>query len=104
MGFSSFFPLLELPDEIISEILSHLPRQDRLWCCMVCKRFLKLLFDLNNGIFELYVNQTNFENSLKQMLNCEEISGLITHFVVTYPYESIADVLQKVSNFEVKGI
>ena len=62
MALSNYFPLLELPEELICAILSYLPREDRLWSCIVCKKFLKILFGLNNGIFELFMIQMKSGN------------------------------------------
>ena len=103
MVLSNAFPLMELPEELISEILSYLPREDRLWSCIVCKRFLKILFGFNNGVFELFMSQTKLEKHLKQILECKDISGIITHFIVTYPYESVTDCIEKITSSEVKG-
>ena len=99
-------PLLNLPEEIIALILSYIPRQDRLLCCIVCKRFLNILFGLNNGVFELFTSQINSIkciNNLEKVLHLEEISEIITHFVVTYPYESITEGIQEMISSEVKG-
>ena len=93
-----------LPEELISEILSYVPREDRLWSCMVCKRFLKILFGLNNGVFELFTAQTNALIQFDQMLDHPEVSEIITHFVVAYPYESIPNCIQEIISSEVKGI
>ena len=104
MVLSSAFTFSSLPEELISEILSYVPREDKLWSCMVCKRFLKKLFGLNNGVFELFTAQTNALIQFEQMLHRPEVSEIITHFVVVYPYESIPNCIQEIISSEVKGI
>ena len=104
MVISSSSLFSTLPEELISEILSYVPREDKLWICMVCKRFLKILFGLNNGVFELFTAQTNALFQFEQMLDHPEVSAIITHFVVVYPYESIPNCIQEIISSEVKGI
>ena len=104
MVLSKALSFSSLPEELICEILSYVPREDKIWSCMVCKRFLKISFGLSNGVFELFTAQTNSFIQFEQMLHHPEFSEIITHFVVAYPYESIPDCIQEIISSEVKGI
>ena len=56
-----------------------------------------------DGVFELFMTQMKSENLLNAILECEEISGIITHLIVTYPYESVTDCIEKITSSEIKG-
>ena len=98
MGNNKVFPILKLPDELICEILSYLPKQDMLLNCLVCKKFFGLLYGLCHGVFEFNIKDANFANILRSILECQEISGFITHFIVTHPHDSTDTCVKKITS------
>ena len=98
------YHVLNLPDELICEILSRIPKEDRLMCCLVCKKFLDLLFSLTHGVFELNLKNLNSVKNLPMIMELKEISSLITHLIVTHPHESLYSSLQKIISPREKGI
>ena len=97
-------PILKLPDELIYEILSHIPTEDMLMCSLICKKFLDVLLGLSHGVFELNLKNTTLVNYLPKVLDCKEISSIITHLIVTHPYDSTDSSVRKIISSREKGI
>ena len=95
------FPMLSLPDELLCKILSHIPQHNMLWCCLVCKKFLCLLFDLNRGVFEFNISD---RNTVQSVLDCKEISSIITHLIIAHPHDSVDSCVKKIESPGDKGI
>ena len=100
----TYSPILKLPDELICEILSYVPKEDRLWCCLVCQKFANLLFSLNCGVFDFNIDDANCIPNLQSLLECGEIAGMITHLMVSHPADSTETCLKKSTTETTKGI
>ena len=99
-----YSPILKLPDELICEILSCVPKEDRLWCCLVCHKFFYLLFSLNSGVFDFNISDANYVKNLQSLFECGEIAGMITHLMVSHPADSTETCLKKSTTETTKGI
>jgi hypothetical protein len=98
------FPILKLPDELICEILSHIPTEDMFLCCLICKKFLDVLLGLSHGVFELNLKNTTSIKHLPKVLDCKQISSIITHLIVTHPHDSAYSSVRKIISSTEKGI
>ena len=97
--------ILELPDEIICEILSHLGHTDIFWFSFACKRFLNLSFSLSHGFFEIDLSDTRLcGDNLKNILASPNVSSMVKHLFVAHPVDSTRAWVEKISRSQEKGM
>ena len=97
--------ILELPDEIICEILSHLGCTDMFWFSFTCKRFLDLSFYLSQGLFEIDLSDTRLcGNNLESILTSSNVSSMVKHFFVAHPVDSTSAWVERINRSQEKGM
>ena len=97
--------ILELPDEIICEILSHLGHKDIFWFSFTCKRFLNLSFSLSHGLFEIDLSDTRLgENNLENILASPNVSSMVKHLFVAHPVDSTSAWVERINRSPENGM
>ena len=97
--------ILELPDEMICEILSHLGHKDIFWFSFTCKRFLNLSFSLSHGLFEIDLSDTRLgENNLENILASPNVSSMVKHLFVAHPVDSTSPWVERINRSQEKGM
>ena len=97
--------ILELPDESICEILSHLGHTDIFWFSFTCKRFLNLSFYLSQGLFEIDLSDTRLcGNNLESILTSSNVSKMVKHLFVAHPVDSTSAWVEKINRSQEKGM
>ena len=105
MVFCREHSILELPDEIIYEILSHLGHTDIFWFSFTCKRFLNLSFSLSQGLFEIDLSDTRLcGNNLEDILASPNISSMVKHLFVAHPVDSTSAWVERMNRSQEKGM
>ena len=97
--------ILELPDEIICEILSHLGCTDMFWFSFSCKRFLDLSFYLNKGLFDIDISDTRLcGNNLENILTSSNVSSMVKHLFVAHPVDSTSTWVGRMNRSQENGM
>ena len=97
--------ILELPDEIISEILSHLGHTDIFWFSFTCKRFLNVSFFLSKGFFEIDLSDKRLcGNNLENILASPNVSSMVKHLFVAHPVDSTSAWVERITRSQEKGM
>ena len=97
--------ILELPDEIICEILSHLVCTDIFWFSFTCKRFLNLSFSLSHGLFEIDLSDTRLcGNTLENILASPKVSSMVKHLFVAHPVDSTSAWVGRINRSPENGM
>ena len=97
--------ILELPDEITCEILSHLGHTDIFWFSFTCKRFLNLSFSLSHGLFEIELSDTRLGgNNLENILASPNVSSMVKHLFVAHPVDSTRAWAERINRSQENGM
>ena len=87
-------PLLSLPDELLVDILSWIPKQELFWCAgITCQKLFSLSCEILNNTIELREANNNYEcknmiaelreaDRLEEVFRRTEILDCISHIIV----------------------
>ena len=97
--------ILELPDEIICEIVSHLGHTDIFCFSFTCKRFFNLSFSLSQGLFEIDLRDSRLcGNNLENIFASPNVSSMVKHLFVAHPVDSTSAWVKRINRSPENGM
>ena len=97
--------ILELPDEIICEIVSHLGHTDIFWFSFTCMRFFNLSFSLSQGLFEIDLSDSRLcGNNLENIFASPNVSSMVNHLFVAHPVDSTRAWVERINISQENGM